>query len=259
MYSKIILLICCLAGFFRLVSACEGECIIEITKAFLGNYSVPIHTAFREMSQEISTDLLPPSQRPIDPMTFIQPILTAYSKISYDTLEDAIFPSYFHGKCQRFSKDGQDPPGCPNPDCPVVCGTPGSMVHFYSTLRYIVFNSTSAMLEKLATPGNDAYDQVNTLVQRAQGVHKRDLVATHGMGHSLGYRNHSKRVLSRILRSNLEKPGLQSRSTSNLVSIMSQFSNHFIRACGGNARDSEDALPKCSWEQDMKKFILSFP
>ncbi|OJA19198.1 hypothetical protein AZE42_10786 [Rhizopogon vesiculosus] len=31
-------------------------------------------------------------------------------------LETAIFPRYFHGKCQ--DANGVDAPGCPNPDCP---------------------------------------------------------------------------------------------------------------------------------------------
>ena len=62
-------------------------------------------------------------------------------------METAIFPSYFHGKCQV---NGVNPPGCPNPDCPVVCGTPGSLVHFFPTLRGIAYNQTRKRLDDLA-------------------------------------------------------------------------------------------------------------
>ncbi|KZV75881.1 hypothetical protein PENSPDRAFT_680614 [Peniophora sp. CONT] len=39
----------------------------------------------------------------------------------------------FRGKYQQ---DDGEPEGCPNPDCPVVCGIPGSLVDIYSTLRF---------------------------------------------------------------------------------------------------------------------------
>ena len=49
MYFKAILLVSCFPTLVHLVSACEGECIVQITKAFLGNYSAPIHSVFRDM------------------------------------------------------------------------------------------------------------------------------------------------------------------------------------------------------------------
>ena len=50
-------------------------------------------------------------------MDLLRPVTDAYKSDAYNGMETAIFPSYFHGKCQQ---DGVDPPGCPNPDCPVV-------------------------------------------------------------------------------------------------------------------------------------------
>ncbi len=133
-------------------------------------------------ASEISEQLLPPSHRPNDPIIFVEPIFTAFANASYDSLENAIFPSYFHGKCQRFSKDGQNPPGCPNPDCPVVCGTPGSLVHFYSTLRLITFNDTKTVLEKLAQPDsptfNEILQQVNDARQGYDGSSAKDDAST---------------------------------------------------------------------------------
>ena len=31
-----------------LASACEGECIVKITEAWLSNYTLPLHTIWRE-------------------------------------------------------------------------------------------------------------------------------------------------------------------------------------------------------------------
>lgn len=85
-------------------------------------------------------------------------------------METAIFPGYFHGKCAR---DGADPPGCPNPDCPVVCGTPGSMVHFFPMLRFIAYNETRARIEAAAAPGSNSYQQIEQNVLGAAHTHWR--------------------------------------------------------------------------------------
>ncbi|EJC98285.1 uncharacterized protein FOMMEDRAFT_149302 [Fomitiporia mediterranea MF3/22] len=268
MYSTV-LLILLFTGLVSSVSACEGDCIVRITNAFLGNLSKPIDEVLKDLSDQISEQLLPPSQRPADPTSLLQPILKAYADISYEKLETAIFPSYFHGKCQRFSKDGQDPPGCPNPDCPVVCGTPGSLVHFYPKLRLIAFNNTKSTLEKIASPGSPAYTKVEAMIKEAQlrKSGKRDLVATHGMGSVIEPRSaywHGKRLHPRFFgagrkRDMLRQQNLQARSSPTLESILGQFDFLFSKACGGKPGDSKDSLPNCSWEIEMKKYILSFP
>jgi len=152
------------------VLACEGLCIVGISRAFLGNYTSPTNTVFQHLAQQISQTLLP-AERHSDSMSYLRPIISTYKDNSYDGMRTAIFPSYFHGKCQR---NGVDPPGCPNPDCPVVCGTPGSLVHFYPTLRFIAYNHTRSSLQRLCSPGNDAYERVErAVVQAASGYHKR--------------------------------------------------------------------------------------
>ncbi|KAI5122112.1 hypothetical protein M0805_002234 [Coniferiporia weirii] len=269
-------LLVCVSPFVG-VSACEGECIVAITKAFLGNYSSPIHDVLRGLGEQVSTQLLPPSQRPTDPITLMQPIFTAYQNVSYDSLETAIFPSYFHGKCQRFSKDGQDPPGCPDPDCPVVCGTPGSLVHFYPTLRFIAFNDTRDMMVRLVKPGQKTYEAVANLVSDAQkqkrnvAMHERDYIDTetadnfpdgrsqshgHVYGRSAPAHSHHFSPLSR--QRTVPQPHVQRASISNLESILALVGSELEKACGGDANDSESGLPNCSWEADMKKYILSF-
>ena len=102
--------------------------------------------------------------------SYLAPLLSTYDDVAYTGMETAIFPHYFHGKCAR---DGADPPGCPNPDCPVVCGTPGSMVHFFPTLRFIAYNETRARIEAAVAPGSDAYQQVEQNVLGAVGDHWR--------------------------------------------------------------------------------------
>lgn len=142
-------------------------------------------------------------------------------------MENAIFPGYFHGKCQR---DGVEPPGCPNPDCPVVCGTPGSLVHFYSKLRFIAFNATKHMLEESA---RDAYNNIG--------------------GAALANQHRSTARMSRISRTMFKKRDDDTKQI--LLSIASLLE----KICGGTGTGTTNGLPDCSWEKGMKAFILSFP
>ncbi|KAL1743522.1 hypothetical protein HDZ31DRAFT_40696 [Schizophyllum fasciatum] len=127
-----------------LALACEGECIVGITEAWISNYSMPLHFVWRETAQRLSS-LVQGTPDAHQGSQYLAPIVHAYTNASYEGMRTAIFPSFFHGKCQQ---NGVDPPGCPNPDCPVVCGTPGSLVHFYPTLRQIAHNETVALLEE---------------------------------------------------------------------------------------------------------------
>ena len=108
-----------------------------------------------DQAQQISYSI-PNQPPPFRTINYLRPILDAYDNGAYDGMENAIFPSYFHGKCQQ---NGVDPPGCPNPDCPVVCGTPGSMVHFYPVLRQIAFNQTRALISNATEQYSDAIAQ----------------------------------------------------------------------------------------------------
>ncbi|KAH9989626.1 hypothetical protein BJV77DRAFT_1061179 [Russula vinacea] len=224
------------------VFACEGDCIIGITDAWLGNYTSPIDTVFQYIAQQISRDLLPAGSHH-DSMQYLYPITSAYKDSSYDGMRTAIFPNYFHGKCQR---NGIDPPGCPNPDCPVICGTPGSLVHFFPTLRFIAYNYTRGTLQRLCSPGNHAYERTErSIVQAAAGP--RGL-----RGCTSGRRAVEGRDFSYTRR---QEEGVKKR----LEEIMRQGANLLEQACGGHPSEDEAALPKCSWEKSMKAYILSFP
>ncbi|THH11920.1 hypothetical protein EW145_g360 [Phellinidium pouzarii] len=210
-------------------------------------------------------------------MTLMQPVVAAYSNVSYDSLETAIFPSYFHGKCQRFSKDGQDPPGCPDPDCPVVCGTPGSLVHFYPTLRYIAFNSTRETLTDIMKTGSPAYVQVEERIKNAQlqarggtaqakdaGMDRAGSpldVGDHSHAYSFGKHAHAHgRHFGTLLgrRGAFNKRPRETPSDMTLAQIVEETGSLLEKACGGNANDDTSGLPDCSWETNMKKYILSF-
>lgn len=223
------------------VFACEGQCIISITNAFLGNYTTPINEVLNDIvgthgsninaclhhpaqANEINDKLIPKESRTAVPLKYLSALVDAYGKQSYDALERAIFPGYFHGKCQD-PKTNIDPVGCPNPDCPVVCGTPGSMVHFYTKLTEIAFKQTQKTLISLTTPGSAVYDKVEAAIREDTGRHHR--------------------------RANCRKR--DQTLDEELQSILRKIPVKMIEACGGHE------LSRCSWAVAMKRFILSFP
>ncbi|PIL23253.1 hypothetical protein GSI_14563 [Ganoderma sinense ZZ0214-1] len=226
-------------------------------------------------------------------MTYLEPIQAAYRTQAYQNMETGIFPLHFHGKC--LDKNGQEPAGCPNPDCPVVCGTPGSMVHFYSLLRFIAFNQTYHLLESLAAPGSPSYNRVETLVLKASQsppppderrrrrvfsrFFSRDVVdAMAGTQDGSGGRSSPRDSLSGSgfvsgagpssgSHTGLGLPSGPGRRVSKrtqdvragLRSILQQIRALLLQACGGNGVDKTNGLPDCSWEAAMKEYILSFP
>ncbi|KAF7965613.1 hypothetical protein HWV62_42635 [Athelia sp. TMB] len=233
------------------VSACEGQCIIGITDAFLGNYSTPIGSVLgrlvcRKLSlytpsnssskaNQISNELIPPESRTSTPFKYLTPLIDTYNKLAYNAMETAIFPSYFHGKCQDApGANGVEPKGCPDPDCPVVCGTPGSLIHFYSKLRTIAFDETISMLKNLTNPESDSFKGVAKAVMAdIDGNSSRGGIVTPG------------RVGVPLLRRT-------ENVTMALERIMKQAPILLDKTCG-------EGQAECSWEVAMKEYIMSFP
>jgi len=205
-------------------------------------------------AQQISRELLPAGH---DSMQYLDPITSAYKGGSNDGMRAAIFPNYFHGKCQR---NGVDPLGCPNPDCPVICGTPGSLVHFFPTLRFIAFNYTRSTLQRLCSPGSDAYERAErSVVQtaagpRGHGGERRRVpwfeYAIARAGGELAPGKNLSYVYARRREEGVKK---------RFEDIMKQVPILLEQACGGHPSEDENALPKCSWENLMKQYILNFP
>jgi hypothetical protein len=165
-------------------------------------------------------------------------------------MENAIFKSCFHGKCED-STTGIDPPGCPNPDCPVICGTPGSIVHFYSKFRSLAFDATVHLFDEIIQPSSAAYQKFEASVISATSsspsqekrqrmvrfMREADRVAKPRIGFYNG--------------KNIEKRAPKD-TRDELQAIVRQFPSEMKSVCG-------DDLSSCSWEAEFKKFILSFP
>lgn len=246
MKYTIVSLVLCVAAPVA-VSACEGECIVGITNAFLGNYSSPIGSVLGEIvrnrsmfmalsnsffqANQISNELIPPESRTSTPFKYLTPLVTIYNKQAYNALETAIFPSYFHGKCQN-PETGVDPAGCPSPNCPVVCGTPGSLIHFYSKLRTIAFEETTSMLKNLTSPDSDSF----------KGVAKAVMADMHSNSGLAAPPRHVGIPVQRRAQN----------MTMVLEKIMEQAPMLLKKACG-------EGQAACSWEVKMKEYILSFP
>ena len=166
-------------------------------------------------------------------------------------MENAIFKSYFHGKCED-STTGIDPPGCPNPNCPVVCGTPGSIVHFYSKFCSLAFDAIVHLFDEIIKPSSAAYQKVEASVisatsssspsaenrqRKVRFMREADWVPKPRIGFYKG-KNIEKRASEDI--------------RDKLQTILQQFSSKMKSICGNE-------LHSCSWEAEFKQYILSFP
>jgi len=228
--------------------ACEGECIVGVTKVFLNSYSTPVYNIFNTIANQIEQSIIPSHSRTESSLDYISPILSGYEQQCYAGMETAIFPSYFHGKCQ--DQNGALPQGCPNPDCPVVCGTPGSLVHFYSKLRRIAFSQTQQLLTNLSKPDSDTYKAVESTV--------------------LKYIN---KPIPRMIRRRRDLPFALDQESSPLAkraedakgklrTIMDRVPSTLEVLCGGissNDGGSDDELVNCSWKTNITGYILKFP
>lgn len=97
-------------------------------------------------------------------LQYLQPIYDCIDASAFNETLTAVFPGKFHGKCQI---NGVNPPGCPNPDCPVVCGTPGSMVHFYDSDLVPILNGVfDDVLEECVDEKSDAYKEAAELYKQ---------------------------------------------------------------------------------------------
>ncbi|KAG1748317.1 uncharacterized protein EDB91DRAFT_1079301 [Suillus paluster] len=229
-------------------TACEGACISDTTNEYLRRYTNPVLTSLQKMeirlirwhaqANQISTQVVPTGGRRENPIEYFAPVLEAYNLTAYASLERAIFPGYFHGKCQ--DANGVNPPGCPNPDCPKVCGTPGSMVHFYPTLINIIFNDITSLLVNHTTPGCKQYNQVQQMVMA--DVNKGQRKRMENLSRIMPLRSHAA----------IEARTTQ-KSQQGLKKIMKGMRSTMSQTCGG------PNLTLCSWDQSMKEFILQFP
>jgi hypothetical protein len=234
-------------------------------KLYVIFYILMIFTLICQFSKarQVSEQLVPPHARKSPPISYLHPLTEAYSKKSYDSLRTAIFPGYFHGKCQV---DGVNPKGCPNPDCPVVCGTPGSLVHFYGKLRQIAFNETREMLRELSKPEGSVFKQIlkGVKADEKRKARKPRMIRVYGRIPGDGTPDATSKQAAP---GSVRKYRLKQRDDDNqtddssaiLKKILDQIPRRLEEECGGTGKDGLDGLGRCSWEEPMKEFILSYP
>ncbi|KAF9450609.1 hypothetical protein P691DRAFT_725687 [Macrolepiota fuliginosa MF-IS2] len=225
----------------RPIAACEIECMTGVTVAFFGNYSRPVGQVFLKLATQISDAFSLQDDLPY----YLQPINDTFHNNAIAFHQHSIFPSYFHGKCQD-PKTGQNPNGCPNPSCAVVCGTPGSLVYHFLKLRTIVHDATKALFDQTTDPSSRAYAESSTRIYRA---------TQSGTGRSFG---------PSLRFSGAYDIGAAQIKDANFINhtlsrIFKGFSQLLDDECGGIQAYPAATLPRCNWEHAMKAYILTFP
>jgi len=174
-----------------------------------------------------------------EPLHLLEPINSTFYHTAHEFLKQAIFPSYFHGKCQN-PTTGINPPGCPNPNCPVICGTPGSLVFHYSTLQTIVHAATKANYKQATNPSSLAFSETLSRVLRAGNL---DQTSRPPLRFAHILRTHEKRY--------------EHSTNRTLSSILQKFSGLLDARCDNPQKRSGSSL--CDWRDEMIPYILSFP
>ncbi|KAJ4490217.1 hypothetical protein J3R30DRAFT_47702 [Lentinula aciculospora] len=238
-------------------SACEGPCITNTTDKYIEKFTTPVKTLLGYTNIKIASRFYIPSTA--DCASHLQ---DAYHKVAYASLENAIFPSYFHGKCEQHTANGTlvNPPGCPNPDCPVVCGTPGSMVHFFPVLRNITVTTHEEIFALLTKQDSASFQDVKTCVLNAMPAKKcpnKDA-------------SHTTRSFSRLFAARFPRSlargsftGLSRRETCFDDATFEKDLHDVLQAgmvqMWPDVCDAHNEYAKCNWEKEMKAFILQFP
>ncbi|PPQ99264.1 hypothetical protein CVT24_009309 [Panaeolus cyanescens] len=228
--------------------ACEGDCISGIAQAIIGNYSAPVHIALTEIADNITSTLIRKDSTSTPSIALLNPIIDAFNNRIYDDIVQGVFREYFHGKCQD-PDTSIDPPGCPNPDCPTVCGTPGSIVHHFPKFRYLAYRTTVNSFNRVIKPDSSAYRSVEDEVLREKFGSQYD------RRFSLAHRRWQ------IRRGLTKRWSSEQRETVRdvLQEMLGQFRWVLLVICGGSADGKTNGLPECSWEEDFKNYILTFP
>ncbi|KAF9078819.1 hypothetical protein BDP27DRAFT_1356597 [Rhodocollybia butyracea] len=241
-----------LFALFPVLFACEGECIVKVTNKVIDKYREPTAMLLDRTERSLATRFQLDASA--NCTSFLQ---VGYSKRAYEALEYALFPCFFHGKCQRPSPNGTlaDPPGCPNPDCPVVCGTPGSMVHFYSNFTSIAFRTQQEIFSNLTLQNSDAFKDVATCVRDAM---------TKNCDRTPRTASPSTRSLSRLFSARFpldmrsSRPNCDENSDATIKYLYDTLHHNLVESWP-DICDAGHDLQRCKWEKEIKKFILQFP
>jgi hypothetical protein len=119
-----------------------------------------------------------------------------------------------------------------------VCGTPGSLVHFFPTLSHIVSLTLRHETDKATAPGGEAYGEVEKRI-------------VHDVAHATTTTTTRRRRMVRRRRSVLEA---DKRAASKVQSELKG-----ILSSAGQLLEKECEEAGCSWEKEIKSYILTFP
>jgi len=167
-------------------------------------------------------------------------------------MQNCIFDNLFHGKCQN-PTTGVDPVGCPNPDCPVICGTPGSMCHFFPLFRARAFNCTVHLVESIVKPDTTAYQKVKQSIEANNAPRPRQ------RGMSRFMRNLVPPYDEELVENERFREKRYDALDASLQEVFRRVRPSSLRVCGGSPSGRLNGLPNCSWESSFKQYILTFP
>jgi hypothetical protein len=118
------------------------------------------------------------------------------------------------------------------------------------------------MLERLCSPGNDAYERAERFVvqtaagsRRHEGERRRVPWFEYAIARAGGELPQGRNLSYVYARRPEAEVGVKKR----FEEIMKQVPILLEQACGGHPSKDENALPNCSWEKLMKQHILNFP
>jgi hypothetical protein len=133
----------------------------------------------------------------------------------------------------------------------MICGTPGSMVHFYSKFCDISFTTT---ITSLVSCANETYPALLKTLQKHLATslsHPR--VETAPGPQILRYRRRGLFDNETVKSSPSPLPIAEKDIAQALKDILAKIPQNLKDCCGGSG------LSKCKWGETMKPFILSFP
>ncbi|KAL0067514.1 hypothetical protein AAF712_005505 [Marasmius tenuissimus] len=262
MRSLLFLSLCALSLF---VTACEEVCMNGTVEETMRRYHAVVEPHFaRKVSQLYlcldDHESIAQQEQELQVPRALDPLRQAFQLDSPGALHRYIF-KFFRGKCQR---NGIEPEGCPNPDCPSRCGTPGSMVHFYPTFRRLAFTAVRDTIKNQTEVGSSVYKQIQARVEqrRVVGAKEAPLRLL-----PRAYANRDMSVPILYMRQPFEVyPGVEGplfkrgRDYSvSIAKVLEELVQELEAGCGLEAKESTTDLRNCSWEREMKKFILQYP
>ncbi|KAK7058433.1 hypothetical protein VNI00_002067 [Paramarasmius palmivorus] len=237
------LLMLTLLAFTTFAHACEELCKNGTTDELVKKFWPIIDDVFTQAERDIGVSKC------------LQPMRIAYNDTVSESIKHDVF-KLFKGKCQR---NGVEPEGCPNPSCPVICGTPGSMCYHYDKLEDLAFNAVHSILYNITQPTSPVFQQVYSSIARSKSrretAYMRFQPRAYAPDLPLPF-DFMRQPL--VIRSTLDD--LYARDSSRLTEISSGLSLELQKKCGYEPHGSKKDLgSRCSWKKEMCSFILQYP